>query len=596
VRWLAAACCGFCWITAALVAGSTPASEKPVSPISSILTSPLLDLSRVARVNAVASRGGNHLNPSIAVSPAGTYWVVWQRHAQGSPDPRPGYEIVARNFSDRGGSPAARRLEALHARLSRNPTVTWVSPDRWAVVWESLTEERIWEIRLRLFGPNGAPEGPEARVSSDAATQAVRPSIARLADGRLVVVWESVGQDGSGRGVFGRVFEANGEPLGNEFLINDETRFDQQEPKVVPAPNGFLVVWTGFGAESRDRDDVFVRAFDPDGVPRGPEIPLAERPEGHQRGPDVARASVGGYVAVWESRGGIAARLLDSAARPTGPELAVDTGEVGEQSSPRVQGTGFGELLVLWDRPISKSDPARRLRGRLIEDATGRFLTRSFWLTPGSLVLSQWGRIAATAQGDLLLAWTGDLGIGVRRLARPNLDTPAHEGAWARCWDERLSRLARERAGRSEPGQGLAVLWPQSAHTVSLRRIPATTGGRPQRVETLRVVACPEGPTVENRARMRALSTVLVATGNTDRCALTLREEADAGTFRWTVSCLTDNGELQQHLKGWIELPLVGEDDDAEPRLVPSETLPPGTENIDLDPIDIRLDLDREPG
>jgi hypothetical protein len=35
------------------------------------------------------------------------------------------------------------------------------------------------------------------------------PSAATLADGRLIVVWQSDGQDGAGGGIYGRVVEAD---------------------------------------------------------------------------------------------------------------------------------------------------------------------------------------------------------------------------------------------------------------------------------------------------------------------------------------------------------------------------------------------------
>ena len=89
-------------------------------------------------------------------------------------------------------------------------------------------------------------------------------SITSLGDGRFVAVWQSAGQDGSGLGVYGRIYDANGN-AGSEFLVNTTTAGDQKAPTVAAIPGGgFVVAWDGNGVG--DADGVFSRRYDGNGV------------------------------------------------------------------------------------------------------------------------------------------------------------------------------------------------------------------------------------------------------------------------------------------------------------------------------------------
>src|SRR5690606_19172889 len=66
--------------------------------------------------------------------------------------------------------------------------------------------------------------------------------------GHSVVSWTSYKQDESDSyGVYAREFDANGDPLGNEFLVNTTVVQDQSESSVSLNDAGhYIVVWTSF--------------------------------------------------------------------------------------------------------------------------------------------------------------------------------------------------------------------------------------------------------------------------------------------------------------------------------------------------------------
>ena len=70
------------------------------------------------------------------------------------------------------------------------------------------------------------------------------PSLAMADDGRLTVVWNSRFEDGSGWGVYGQQFDAQGQKIGGEFRVSGTSRGDQRDATVamdaVGQPGGGL--------------------------------------------------------------------------------------------------------------------------------------------------------------------------------------------------------------------------------------------------------------------------------------------------------------------------------------------------------------------
>jgi hypothetical protein len=110
-----------------------------------------------------------------------------------------------------------------------------------------------WDIWGRAFSASGSPEGAAFRINTHLYGDQYGPKIAAGPSGSLVV-WTSLGQDGSREGVFGRFLAGGTQASGAEFQVNTTWISQQMHPAV--AWNGvdhFLVVWTSFvGASGFD--------------------------------------------------------------------------------------------------------------------------------------------------------------------------------------------------------------------------------------------------------------------------------------------------------------------------------------------------------
>lgn len=115
---------------------------------------------------------------------------------------------------------------------------------------------------------------PEFPISTTPGLININPAVAAdPATGKALVVWENfVDIPGDPVNIRGRRFDAMGNPLGNDFIVNTTTANAQGQPAVAFGPGGeSAVVWAGDGTPG-DELDVFTQVYDAMGNPIGGEI------------------------------------------------------------------------------------------------------------------------------------------------------------------------------------------------------------------------------------------------------------------------------------------------------------------------------------
>ena len=70
--------------------------------------------------------------------------------------------------------------------------------------------------------------GSESGANTTTGNAQDQAAVATAPDGRFVVAWVSDGQDGAGRGVYARLYGANGSPQTGEILVNTTTANNQE--------------------------------------------------------------------------------------------------------------------------------------------------------------------------------------------------------------------------------------------------------------------------------------------------------------------------------------------------------------------------------
>jgi len=116
------------------------------------------------------------------------------------------------------------------------------------------------------------PVGVEFQVNSYTLGDEHFPAVAAASGGQFMAVWAREG-DGSGAGVFGRMFDNQGNPIGMDFQVNTYTANNQGYGNnyggVVTAKSAggaFVVTWASYYQDGYGYG-VFARSFQNDGTP-----------------------------------------------------------------------------------------------------------------------------------------------------------------------------------------------------------------------------------------------------------------------------------------------------------------------------------------
>ena len=362
---------------------------------------------------------GDQFFPKLALNESGGY-LVWQdNNVDGDGLGISAVKLDANFNAVRGAFLVNQAAKGEQQR----PNVTLLGNGGGAFAWES-----NGDIFVRFVDSAGVFLGPEQTANTYLPSLQRDPAMAALKNGNVVVVWGSMGQDGSLQGVFGQIFNPQGNKIGKEFMVNQSTLFNQRSPAVAALPQGnFVVSWISerLGAQTSGREltvtggeryrvslygrvfneqgngvtnellwgepstidanpavavlddgfavftsghnnvervfdssemrsgwDIYGRAYDFTGAPRGERFLVNQTTYNHQMIPAVASLD-GSVFVTWTSAGqdghreGVFGRIINpSAPLDSSPEFPINTETGNQQMLPVVDGGGNRALLV----------------------------------------------------------------------------------------------------------------------------------------------------------------------------------------------------------------------------------------------------------
>jgi hypothetical protein len=290
--------------------------------------------------------------PSIAADAAGAFVVVWQSSGQDGS----GWGVFGQRHDAAGGATGAEfRVNTQTFGHQAYPRVASSSAGEFLVVWDSFGQDgSSFGVFGQRYQASGQANGAEFRVNTHTPQSQSNPSAGWSTDGRSVVVWQSENQDGSLFGIFGQAFDAAGVASGAEFQVNAYTTGDQAYPAVAAGPAGaFAVVWED-SARDGPGPGVFGRVFDAGGQAVGEDFRVNTFTAGTQAAPAVAWTGNAGFVVVWHGAGqdgsslGIFGQRFDAAGAASGSEFTVNSSTLGAQGLPAVAADATGALVVVW--------------------------------------------------------------------------------------------------------------------------------------------------------------------------------------------------------------------------------------------------------
>jgi hypothetical protein len=378
----------------------------------------------------------------------------------------------------------------------RSPTVVALVDGGYAISWASDAQDGWgYGVYQKVYEANGLERqsrpSNDILVNSNTASDQFVPKNVALADGGHVVVWAS--NHGGTYDVYGQRYDANGQKVGVQFLVNSVTTGTQgvlvastyvpQLDVIGLSGGGFVVTFAGDASSgvtgSKDGNvwGVFARRYDATGTTASAEERVNTYTTSDQLVPQGASLADGGYVIAWASNGqdtsgyGVYAQRYNSEGVAQGSEFRVNVTTSGNQGSRdgentyeeslSVTGLKGGGFAVAWS---SANEVYTR-----IYDASGTALTSEF-LVNSTTANTQWlPQVAALASGGYIVTWADSAtdgsgyGLYAQRLSasgqlvgsefRINTTTLDDQGGWVDGQDDRLHDVA------GLAGGGFVAVW-----------------------------------------------------------------------------------------------------------------------------------------
>lgn len=188
------------------------------------------------RVDSTLPGGPHHL-PSAAATTNGGFVAVWRAYNG----------TTGQRFNKSGGAVGGEfQVNAVNEGLLQHPVVAGLKDGGFAVAREvqDFSAEGERDIFVQRYKANGTKAGGDIRANKTKQLPQFDPAMTDLANGGFVVVWS---EDGGPQSHIaeGRLFDADGKPVGGDFKINTSVVPIDARPAVGRLGNGFVATWQG---------------------------------------------------------------------------------------------------------------------------------------------------------------------------------------------------------------------------------------------------------------------------------------------------------------------------------------------------------------
>ncbi|MCA9174993.1 MAG: Ig-like domain-containing protein [Planctomycetales bacterium] len=360
---------------------------------------------------------GDQSLPTAAMDNAGNAIIAWQSEDQDTD----GSGIYARRYDAAGAALDADDV-LVNTTVAGNQTDPSVSRDRvggdYVIAWQSETLGEEGEVDLNVlahvFDASGATVVSEFVANSILEKDQVGPSAAMSPSGEFVIAWTSEGQVGSGADVYARQFDAAGDPVADDFLVNETTLRGQQYPATgIDADGNILVSW-----QSSHQDGfswgVYAKAYDATGAVIEPEFQVNTNTQGPQVNPALNANSDGEAIVVWlgldvTHAPAVHAKRIQlpqgAAEFEIGPEGEVVLANYAalEEAPASATVDGDGNYIVVW-QSYGDDGSGLGIYGRRF-DATGSPLEDPFLVNTTTAGNQSHPDVAADLLGNFVVVW-----------------------------------------------------------------------------------------------------------------------------------------------------------------------------------------------
>ncbi len=170
----------------------------------------------------------------------GTMMVVWEGQGEGGH----GAEIFAQRY-DAANNPLgpSMQVNTIAENVQRHPVIAMHEDGSTIVLWESeVGGENATDIVGQRFNTSGRPLGGEFQVNTTRAGNQTKPTLVIDHQNHVLAVWQGNDSRGKGTGLYGQRYDAMGNPLGDEFLVNSARTLARLAPAMAMNDDGHVAV------------------------------------------------------------------------------------------------------------------------------------------------------------------------------------------------------------------------------------------------------------------------------------------------------------------------------------------------------------------
>ncbi len=260
-------------------------------------------------------------------------------------------------------------------------------------------------VYAQVYDASGNPISGQILVNNITYEKQRNSAVAMDASGNFVVVWESKLFD---NGIYAQRFDATGAKIGGEFIVNQTTSGDQTTPAIAMAADGqFVVAWQ----DDRNGGDIYVRHFNSVGTATSNEIRANTNTSSGQYAPAVAIKNSGSYVVTWQSDIGgsgkaVFAQRFNTADAKLGGEFRVNTYDSNDQTEPAIAMAPNGSFVIAWSS--NGQDGSNRGVYAQRYDPSGVATGIEFRVNTYTSGHQDRATVAMDGSGNFVIAWTSD--------------------------------------------------------------------------------------------------------------------------------------------------------------------------------------------
>jgi len=232
--------------------------------------------------------------------------------------------------------------------------VTSFSDGGWVVVWSGKGAEDTDTLSIyqQRYDADGNAVGGETLVNTYTADSQSNPTVTTLKDGGWVVAWDGAGS-GDSQGIWLQRYDSEGNTVGSETLVNTTSDGDQSAAVITAlSDGGWVVTWTDTGT-NYSHGVAYQQRYSADGSTVGTETLVTEA----MWVPTTCAVTAlgdGGWVTTWEGSGdaddmGIYQQRYDADGNTVGSATLVNTYTTGQQYYQTVTALSDGGWVVAWN-------------------------------------------------------------------------------------------------------------------------------------------------------------------------------------------------------------------------------------------------------